>query len=211
MRNPEVDLPPENGKTPVGKAVGSSGTLTVVKDLGLKEPYGGSVPLVSGELGKDLAYYLSASEQIPSAVALGVYQGKTLAVEAAGGYLVQAMPDATEEAITRVVSNIENLPTPTEIIRNGASAQGMIEMALNGLKIKFLGEQGLRFRCRCSKERFAGALVALGEKELEEMIREDHGAELTCEFCREQYSFTEDEIKELLGGIHDKTPADQEN
>ena len=204
-----MDLPPENGKTPVGKAVGSSGTLTVVKDLGLKEPYSGSVPLVSGELGKDIAYYLSASEQVPSAVALGVYQDKTLSVEAAGGYLVQAMPDATEEDVTRVINNIENLPPPSEIIRNGASARGIIEMALSGLKIKILGEQDLRFRCRCSKERFAGALVALGEKELDDMIREDHGAELTCEFCREQYSFTEDELKGLLDDIHDRTPADR--
>lgn len=206
VRHPQVDLPGEGGKIQVGKAVGTNGTVTVLKDLGLKEPYRGVVPITSGEIGKDLAYYLTVSEQIPSAVALGVYVEPDLSVGAAGGYLVQTLPGATEEEIGMVEANIRTMPLPTELIRMGRDPQDILFLALKGYEVRFLGEQRLRFRCRCSRGRLVGILVALGPVEIEGMILEQGGVEVTCEFCRKTYRFSRQALEGLLQKALDKGP-----
>lgn len=196
--NPHVNLPGEGRKIQVGKGVGTRGTLTVIKDLALKEPYRGVVPITSGEIGKDLAYYLTVSEQIPSAVALGVYIEQDLTVGVAGGYMVNTLPGATEEEIALVEENIRNLPPPTALIRCGASPQGMLLKVLEGFDLKFFGDQPLRFQCRCSRERLSKALLAMGSKELEDMQRKEGSVKITCEFCKETYVFSGEAIRVLL-------------
>jgi molecular chaperone Hsp33 len=198
VRNPQVDLPHEGGKLPVGHAVGGKGTLTVIKELGLREPYRSVAPLTSGEIGKDFAYYLTVSEQVPSAVALGVYLKPDPAVGAAGGYLVQTLPGASDDQIDVVENNILEMAVPTELIRNGNSPEAMVAQVLSGFKMKWLGEQPLRFHCRCSKDRFSEALLALGSRELEQMIYQQEEISTTCEFCRESYVFSRESLEVLL-------------
>ncbi len=198
VRNPQVELPAKGGKLQVGQAVGSKGTLTLIKDLGLREPYRGVVPITSGEIGKDLAYYLSVSEQVPSAVALGVYVREDLSVGAAGGYLIQTLPGATDDEIDGVELRVRALPAPTELIRGGATPREMLDMVLDGFELKPLGEQPLRFACHCSEDRICGALVALGSRELEAMIQAGQEIAITCEFCRTPYSFSKEALKALL-------------
>jgi molecular chaperone Hsp33 len=198
VRNPRADIPMEGDKLRVSEGIGTSGTLTVVKDLGIREPYRGVIPLVSGEIGKDLTHYLAVSEQIPSAVALGVYVEPDLSVGAAGGYLVQTMPEATSEEISVVEENIRTLPVPTELIRTGRTPQEILADVLRGYSLKWLAEHPLRFRCACSRDRIGSALVAMGEKEIRQMIQRGGGAEVTCEFCREAYHYSGEELEDLL-------------
>lgn len=205
VRHPQVDLPGEGGKIQVGKAMGTNGTVTVLKDLGLREPYRGVVPLTSGEIGKDLAYYLTVSEQVPSAVALGVYVEPDLSVGAAGGYLVQTLPGATDEEIGMVEANIRTMPLPTELIRMGRDPQDILLLALQGYEVRFLGKQPLQFRCRCSRGRLLGVLVALGPVEIEEMMLEQEGVEVTCEFCRKSYHFSRQALEGLLQKALDRS------
>jgi molecular chaperone Hsp33 len=196
--DPNVDLPIKDGKIPVGEAVGKSGTFTVVKDLGLREPYKGVVPITSGELGKDLAYYLTVSEQVPSAVAVGVYLERDLTVGAAGGYLVQTLPGATEEEIGIIEKNIMEMAVPTELIRGGVTPKEVILKVMEGLEMKFLGEQQLMFHCPCSRERVSEALIALGTEDLEGMVKKGEKQEVMCEFCRKVYCFDTDDIRAHL-------------
>jgi molecular chaperone Hsp33 len=198
VSNPHVDFPAEGGKIQVGKGVGTSGLLTVIKDLSLKEPYRGVVPITSGEIGKDLAYYLTVSEQIPSAVALGVYVEQNLSVGVAGGYMVNTLPGAADRDIALVEANIRGLPMPSELIRAGVSPHGILQRVLRGFDLKYLGDQLLKFQCRCSEDRFSRALVAMGPQELKDLIEKEGGARITCEFCGETYSFPEDTLKGLL-------------
>lgn len=198
VKNPRAEVPVSEGKIQLSQALSPPGTITVIKDLGLREPYRGVAPLVSGEIGKDLANYLWVSEQIPSAVALGVYVEPDFSVGAAGGYLVQTMPGARDEEIELVEKNILRLPPPTELIRRGSSPRQMVEEVLKGHELKWLGSQRLRFKCRCSKGRIAEALVALGEKELEDLIHKEEEVEITCEFCRKEYRFSQEELQNLL-------------
>jgi len=206
VRHPQVDLPGEGGKIQVGKAVGDNGTLTVLKDLGLKEPYRGVVPITSGEIGKDLAYYLTVSEQVPSAVALGVYVEPDLSVGAAGGYLVQTLPGATEEEIGMVEANIRTMPLPTELIRMGREAREILLLALQGYELRFLGEQALRFRCRCSRHRLTSVLIALGAGEIEGMMLKRGGIDVTCEFCRRIYHFSREALEAILRKASSRGP-----
>jgi len=212
VKNPRAEVPISDGKIQLSQALYPPGTVTVIKDLGLREPYRGVAPLVSGEIGKDLANYLWISEQIPSAVALGVYIEADLSVGAAGGYLVQTMPGATDEEIELVEKNILQLPAPTELIRSGNTPRQMVEEVLRGHELKWLGSQRLRFKCRCSKGRIAEALVALGEKELEDLIFKEGEVEITCEFCRKEYHFSREELQNLLWRAvkRGKTPDNQD-
>jgi|Deesub1362B_J571_1020462.scaffolds.fasta_scaffold02965_5 molecular chaperone Hsp33 len=198
VRRPGVDLPAQDGKLPVGEAVGQRGTFTVMKDLGLREPYRGVVPLTTGEIARDLAYYLLHSEQIPSAVALGVYSDPCHTVTAAGGYLVQTLPSATDEEIDQVEENIRGMPLPTDLIRQGASPKEILRDALQGFELKFLEEKPLRFHCPCSRDRVAGALVALGSKELESLVQRNERVDIRCEFCGRPYIFSPPQLQELL-------------
>ncbi len=196
VRNPWVEIPPEKGKLPVGKAVGKRGYLSVAKDLGFKEPYQGSVNLISGEIAEDLAYYLTVSEQIPSAVSLGVLVDTDGSVLQAGGFMVQKMPDATEEEVIELEEKIKALPPVTRLLSQGYKPEDMLKEIFPD--IEFLETREVRHRCHCSLKRVEEALIALGEKELEEILREGKPLEITCNFCKRTYNISLENIKKLL-------------
>lgn len=187
----------ENGKLNVAAAVGSEGTVRVTKDLGLREPYNGSYPMVSGEIAQDLTYYFALSEQTPSVVALGVLT-KEEEVEYAGGFIVQLMPDATEETISRLESNVANLDSITNMLKEGKTPEDILNIVLDGLNPQILDKCDVGFECECSKERVEGVLISIGQHQLAEMIDEDKKAEIGCQFCNTKYMFDEDELKAIL-------------
>lgn len=187
----------ENGKLNVAAAVGSEGTVRVTKDLGLREPYNGSYPMVSGEIAQDLTYYFALSEQTPSVVALGVLT-KEEEVEYAGGFIVQLMPDATEETISKLESNVANLDSITNMLKEGKTPEDILNIVLDGLNPQILDKCDVGFECECSKERVEGVLISIGQHQLAEMIEEDKKAEIGCQFCNTKYMFDEDELKAML-------------
>lgn len=187
----------ENGKLNVAAAVGSEGTVRVTKDLGLREPYNGSYPMVSGEIAQDLTYYFAVSEQTPSVVALGVLT-KEEEVEYAGGFIVQLMPDATEETISKLESNVANLDSITNMLKEGKTPEDILNIVLDGLNPQILDKCDVGFECECSKERVEGVLISIGQHQLAEMIEEDKKAEIGCQFCNSKYMFDEDELKAIL-------------
>lgn len=187
----------ENGKLNVAAAVGSEGTVRVTKDLGLREPYNGSYPMVSGEIAQDLTYYFALSEQTPSVVALGVLT-KEEEVEYAGGFIVQLMPDATEETISKLESNVANLDSITNMLKEGKTPEDILNIVLDGLNPQILDKYDVGFECECSKERVEGVLISIGQHQLAEIIEEDKKAEIGCQFCNSKYMFDEDELKAIL-------------
>lgn len=197
VTEPHVDLPlNQKGKLPVGEAVGNNGSLYVIKDLGLREPYRGSVPLVSGEIGDDFTYYFTASEQQPSAVAVGVLVGTDLSVLASGGVIVQLLPGASEEDIVDAEKALQELPQISSLLHEGITPEEILERLFSG-DVKILERTPVEFRCTCNKPRLASVLVSLGQVELDQMIQEDNGAELVCHFCSEKYYFNKEELIEL--------------
>ena len=197
VTEPHVDLPlNQKGKLPVGEAVGNNGSLYVIKDLGLREPYRGSVPLVSGEIGDDFTYYFTASEQQPSAVAVGVLVGTDLSVLASGGVIVQLLPGASEEDIVDAEKALQELPQVSSLLHEGITPEEILERLFSG-DVKILERTPVEFRCTCNKPRLASVLVSLGQVELDQMIQEDNGAELVCHFCSEKYYFNKKELIEL--------------
>ncbi|MGI9952388.1 Hsp33 family molecular chaperone HslO [Moorellaceae bacterium AZ2] len=195
---PQVDLPLKGeGKLDVGRAVGR-GTLYVVKDLGLKEPYVGSVELVSGEIGEDLAYYFSSSEQKPSAVGLGVRVEPGGKVGAAGGYLLQLLPGAQEGIAEALENNVREAGAVSRLLAQGLTPEDILRLLLQGLSFKMHEYQPLQFACECSRERLREILLALGEEELERLLAEQGGAEAVCAFCNRVYRFGRDEVEELV-------------
>ena len=194
-----VDLPRKApGKLDVGSAVGQDGEITVIKDLGLKEPYVGSIQLVGGEIAEDIAAYFVESEQIPTACALGVLVAPDGGVTAAGGFLVQLLPGAPEETITLLEQNIAALGPVSQVMDRGVSAEEMLRQVLEGFESEVLERAGVEYRCYCSRERVSRALISLGAKELREMIDQQGSAQLTCQFCDAVYDFTAQELEELL-------------
>lgn len=203
--NPEIELPRVGKKLAVGQAVGREGKLTVVKDLGLRDPYVGQVNLVSGEIAEDFAMYFTASEQVNSLVSLGVLVGET--VEAAGGLIVQMLPGASEAAIQSVENSAGMFMDISGTMRE-YHLKGAVEQLLSHLQPEILLEVYPRYNCDCTRERVERALISLGREELEAMICEDHGAKVDCHFCNKRYIFSEDALKKLLknatgGGNHD--------
>ncbi|HHU32918.1 MAG: Hsp33 family molecular chaperone HslO [Zhaonellaceae bacterium] len=186
------------GKLDVGSAVGKNGMLHVTKDLGLKEPYTGSVPLVSGEIAEDLAYYYQVSEQTPSAVALGVLIDIDYKVLASGGFIIQLLPNAKEEIAVQLENNINNLPPISEMIREGETPETILGRILNNFAMTIHEKIPVEFSCPCSKSRLESVLISLGKEELEAMIAEQGKAELVCHFCAEKYNFNKDELERLL-------------
>ncbi|WP_366921464.1 Hsp33 family molecular chaperone HslO [Metallumcola ferriviriculae] len=200
VQQPQVHLPirqPDH-KLDVGRAVGPNGMLHVTKNLAMREPYTGSVPLVSGEIGEDLAKYYLDSEQTPSAVSLGVLVDTDNTVRAAGGYIVQLLPDAAEGVVAKLEQNIDNMGAVSRSIDGGMSAVEMLEKVLAGFDLKINEPQPVEFACACSKGKLEGILISLGASEIEEMIKEEKGAEVRCHFCNEQYYFTDRELESLL-------------
>ncbi|MBM6615212.1 Hsp33 family molecular chaperone HslO [Desemzia sp. RIT804] len=198
IANPKVSLPlNENGKIDVRGAVGTEGTLTVTKDLGLKEPFAGQVPLISGELAEDFTYYMATSEQTPSAFGLSVLVDKDESIKAAGGFMIQVMPGATDETITAIEKAIAEIPMVSRLMEDGETPEEILNRLVSGGEPKILEKMPIAFECDCSKERFAGAIVSLGKKEIDDMITEDQGAEAVCHFCGNHYNFSVEELEEL--------------
>ncbi|MCC0632133.1 Hsp33 family molecular chaperone HslO [Clostridioides sp. ZZV15-6388] len=196
--NPHVEVEDyPNGKLNVAAAVGTEGVVKVIKDLGLREPYNGTYPLVSGEIAEDFTYYFAVSEQTPSVVALGVLT-KEDEVEFAGGFIVQLMPDAEEETIAKLEENVAKLPSITNMLKEGNLPEDILNRVLDGLEPKVLDTCEVGFECECSKERVKTALVAIGKKSLAQIIEEDKQAEVGCQFCNEKYMYSEEELIEIL-------------
>ncbi len=192
---PQVSLPASSaGKLDVGRAV-DLGVLTVIRDMGLKEPYSGSINLVSGEIAEDLTYYYAVSEQTPSSVALGVLMNKDNTVRESGGYMIQLMPEASEEVISVLEERLKNIEPVTSMYTKGYTPESMLEYILEGFDLEITEKIPARFHCGCSKERVRKALAAIGKKELESLIEEGMPVEMNCHFCNSDYSF---EIEELI-------------
>ena len=186
-----------NGKLNVAGAVGKEGYVKVIKDLGLREPYVGSYPLVSGEIAEDFTHYFALSEQTPSVVSLGVLTTETT-VEQAGGLIVQLMPDATEETIATLEQNVAKLKSVTTMLSEGMTPDDILNVVLEGLDPKILDICDVKFDCNCSNERIKKVLISLGRETLTEIIEEDKQAEISCHFCNSAYHYTEEELREIL-------------
>jgi molecular chaperone Hsp33 len=195
--DPTVDLPlNEKGKLDVRGAVGMDGFIYIIKDLGMKEPYRGSTPIVSGELGDDFTYYFAKSEQTPSAVALGVLVDIDSSVKASGGFIIQLMPGMTDEEIGELEVRLSQLPPITSMLDEGKQLEQILEELLEGVEVKERME--LQFRCKCSQERVEQTLVSLGREELQSLLEEQGQAEVVCHFCNEAYHFDEQQLQALI-------------
>ena len=196
--NPDVCIPANSkGKLDVAGAVGP-GFLTVIKDMGLKEPYSGQVMLQTCEIAEDLTYYFATSEQVPSAVGLGVLMNKNNTVRQAGGFIVQLMPFAEEDVISKLEQNVQKINSVTNLLEEGHTPESLLEKVLEGFDMQINEKMDTRFHCNCSKERVAKALISIGRKELNEMIQEGKPIEMNCHFCNTNYNFTVEELKEIL-------------
>jgi molecular chaperone Hsp33 len=194
---PDVEVPLNDEKLNVSGALGSEGSLTVIKDLGLKEPYRGIVKLLTGEIAEDIGYYFAESEQIPSAVGLGVFVKPDGKVSAAGGFLIQSLPPAEERTVVQLIQNIRRMPFVTELLREGKTPEDILAMIFSGIPYHLLGKRDLSLRCTCSRERIERVLISLGSEELQRIIAERGETDVTCEFCRTSYHFTRKELEDL--------------
>jgi molecular chaperone Hsp33 len=195
--NPLVHLPSnEFGKLDVAGAVGKEGFIYIIKDLGLKEPYRGSTPIISGELAEDFTYYFAKSEQTPSVVALGVLVDTDGSVIVAGGFIIQLLPGVTDDEIDMIERKISQLPQITALLDQGESLEEILNWVIEPVSV--METMDIHFRCKCSRERVAQTLVSLGKEELEGIIQEDGKAEVVCHFCNEGYQFDKDELTVLL-------------
>jgi molecular chaperone Hsp33 len=202
VQNPHVDIPlREDGKLDVGSAVGFDGTLTVMKDLNMKEPYVGSVSLLGGEIAEDLAAYFVESEQIPSACALGVLVDRDQSVRVAGGYLIQLLPGATEDTIVKVEGGVYASGAITKLLYENDDPEQLLRTVLSDFDIEILETTPIEYKCYCNRERVEAALISLGPEELEKIIEEQGGCELTCQFCDAIHAFSVDELQEIVNKI----------
>lgn len=196
--NPDVMLPPNaRGKLDVAGAVGH-GIINVIKDMGLKEPYSGQVALQTSEIAEDLTYYFAVSEQVPSAVGLGVLMNRDNTVRQAGGFIIQVMPFAEESTIAKLEENVQKIQSVTTLLEEGHTAESLLEKVLEGFDIEITDQISTEFYCNCSKERVEKALISIGKKDLRELIQEGRPAELNCHFCNTNYVFSVEELKEIL-------------
>lgn len=197
VQHPEVELPLRaDGKLDVGTAVGRDGMLTVSRDIGLKEPYIGSTALVSGEIAEDVTSYYVSSEQVGAACGLGVLVDTDCSILTAGGFLVQLMPFAAEEAVSRLEQNIAGMKPVTELLLDGVEA--VVQAVMDGLEPRILDSVPVEYRCYCSRERVLEAISSIGREEIEDMIASGEETEVSCQFCDSVYRFTPDELKQLL-------------
>ena len=205
VTNPQVDLPLRpDGKLDVGAAVGSEGTLTVIKDLHMKEPYVGTVDLLGGEIAEDIASYFVESEQIPTACGLGVLVDRDQSVKSAGGYLIQLMPGFTEDTICMVEGGIMEAGPVSAILAEDEDPEHLLRRVLSDFDLKILETSPVEYRCYCSRERVERALLSLGADELESILKEQGSCELNCQFCDAVYHFSKEELEALLAGIRGK-------
>ena len=196
--NPGVMLAPnDKGKLDVGGALGV-GVLSVIKDIGMREPYAGRIELVTGEIADDLTYYFAQSEQTPSAVGLGVLVEMDTSIRRAGGFIIQLLPDATDEMIEKLEKKLATLPYVSDLLDMGKTPEDILQMILGDMELKIMDTVPTEFYCNCTRERVEKALISIGREELEKIIREDKKANLHCHFCGKEYDFTEEELKKLL-------------
>ena len=196
--NPDVRIPANSkGKLDVAGAVGV-GILNVIKDMGIKELYSGQVALQTSEIAEDLTYYFATSEQVPSAVGLGVLMNKENTVRQAGGFIVQLMPFAEESVIAHLEENIQKINSVTSLLEEGHTPESLLEKVLEGFDVEINDRIDTQFYCNCSKERVEKALISIGRKDLNEMIQEGKEIELNCHFCNKNYKFSVEELKEIL-------------
>ncbi|MEK4423594.1 Hsp33 family molecular chaperone HslO [Solibacillus sp. FSL K6-1523] len=202
VTNPHVhfDLN-EQGKLDVRAGVGTEGTLTVVKDLGLRDMFSGQTPIVSGEIGEDFTYYFATSEQTPSSVGLGVLVNPDNTILAAGGFIIQLMPGCEDETIDAIEKRISSIEPVSKMIEKGYTPEQILEAVLGKENVQILSSMPVQFQCQCSKERFGAAILGLGVKEIEEMIVEDGQAEAECHFCLEKYHFSREELEGFVNEI----------
>lgn len=196
---PMADVPSKaNGKLDVGRLVGNDGTITVIMDLGLKEPYVGQSSLVSGEIAEDIANFYMVSEQSPSAVSLGVLVDRDISCIAAGGYIIQLLPGVSDDDITKIEEALANIDPVSALINKGLTPEQIMDQLLGQFDMEVLGNLDLEYRCDCSRDKIEKVIVSLGKKEIEDIIEEDEQAEVVCHFCATKYQFDKDELSKLL-------------
>ncbi len=202
VENNVVEIPlRRDGKLDVGSAVGRNGQLYVVKDIGMKEPYVGSIPLESGEIAEDITAYYAYSEQIPTVCALGVLVNPDLSIKCAGGYLLQLLPGATEEEISLVESNIKNIPSITNFFESGHDVYDIINTVMDGFNPSILDETDVKYQCDCSRERVKKALISIGIKDLEMLRDEEDQIEMGCQYCDAKYYFTKKDLDNIIKSL----------
>jgi molecular chaperone Hsp33 len=198
VKVPLTGFSPDSEKFSIPDAVGRAGFLHVIKDLGLKEPYSGTVQLQSSEIAEDLAYYFTTSEQTPSSVGLGVSLGNRGEVSAAGGFLIQALPDSDDSLLEEIESRLKTLPAVSSLLLKGTSPKGVLENIFGDIPFKIEGQTDLVFRCGCSRRQVRNILLSLGKEELERLLEEQNGASVTCEFCKKEYAFGKLEVQRMV-------------
>lgn len=202
VQNPHVELMEKApGKLDVGRAVGETGSLTVIKDLGMKEPYVGTIDLLSGEIADDIAAYFVESEQIPTACALGVLVGTDQSVTSAGGYLIQLLPGAGEDIITKIEAGVQRVGSVSHALEGGLDGVGLLRAVLSDFDLEILETHPVEYRCYCSRDRVTRALISMGREELSSLIQEQGQAELTCQFCDQIYRYSKEDLEEILANM----------
>ncbi len=201
--NPQVMLPLKDGRLDVAGALGL-GVLSVIKDMGLREPYVGDTILVTSEIADDLTYYFATSEQVPSSVGLGVIINKENVVTNAGGFIIQLMPDATEETIEKLEKRISEIKSVTSMLEKGMTPEDILEVLLGDMGLEILDKVDTEFYCNCSKDRVSKAVISIGEEEIQAMVDEGNPIEVNCHFCNSHYTFSIDELKDMLEAVRRK-------
>lgn len=202
VTNPQVHFELNDvGKLDVRRGVGTEGSLTVVKDLGLRDMFSGQTPIVSGEIAEDFTYYFAVSEQVPSSVGLGVLVNPDNTVLASGGFIIQLMPGCDEETISQIEQHLNNIEPVSKMIEKGLTPEKILEVVLGENNVQILDKTPVQFKCQCSKERFGAAIISLGVQEIQEMIDEDGGAEAQCHFCLEKYHYNQQELEGFINEI----------
>ena len=202
VQNPHVELMEKApGKLDVGRAVGETGSLTVIKDLGMKEPYVGTIDLLSGEIADDIAAYFVESEQIPTACALGVLVGTDQSVTSAGGYLIQLLPGAGEDIITKIEAGVQRVGSVSHALEGGLDGADLLRAVLSDFDLEILETHPVEYRCYCSRDRVTRALISMGREELSSLIQEQGQAELTCQFCDQIYRYSKEDLEEILANM----------
>ena len=202
VQNPHVELMEKApGKLDVGRAVGETGSLTGIKDLGMKEPYVGTIDLLSGEIADDIAAYFVESEQIPTACALGVLVGTDQSVTSAGGYLIQLLPGAGEDIITKIEAGVQRVGSVSHALEGGLDGAGLLRAVLSDFDLEILETHPVEYRCYCSRDRVTRALISMGREELSSLIQEQGQAELTCQFCDQIYRYSKEDLEEILANM----------
>ncbi len=192
----------EKGKLDVRRAVGTEGTLSVAKDIGLLHPFVGQVPLVSGELGEDFTHYIVTSEQVPSSVGVGVIVNPDNSIQASGGFIIQLMPGAEESVIAHIEKRLSEIPTISSMVRDGLTPEEILEEVLGSENVKVLENMPVQFQCQCSRDRISNAITSLGTAEIQDMIVTDGQAEAQCHFCNEKYHFSKEHLEEMIDQIN---------